>query len=315
MKLDIIIPAYNAHDTIDITLNSIMNQKEIDDFQVILVNDCSNHDYSEFVKKYSIYFPIQEVKTKVNGGPGVARNVGMENSSSPYIVFIDSDDYFVGEFALIHLYNKIVETNSDLVIGDFIYERDQERLVKTHNYVWLHGKIFKRAFLENHHISFNNSRANEDNGFVRLIFLLNAKIEFLEEVTYCYHENPNSITRRNNRLYGFTGLEGFSYNMCWALEEALKRGADKHFLVSNTMNFLVTMYFYYMEYDGKYDIEKIINWSKNLLDFYERFPDYQLTNDTIQFFVNIKRQQYIDSNTPYHDFLSIHEFIQKIKDR
>ena len=50
--IDIIIPAYNAHDTIEKSLLSILIQSEINNINVYIVNDCSKNDYSYFIKKY-----------------------------------------------------------------------------------------------------------------------------------------------------------------------------------------------------------------------------------------------------------------------
>lgn len=39
--------------------------------------------------------------------------------------------------------------------------------------------------------------------------------------------NDSSITRRNDRLNKFTGLEWYAYNMDWAFNEAKKRGVPQ----------------------------------------------------------------------------------------
>ena len=51
--LSIIIPAYNAKNTIETTLNSIKNQKLSILFEVVIVNDCSNYNYKEYIDKYN----------------------------------------------------------------------------------------------------------------------------------------------------------------------------------------------------------------------------------------------------------------------
>ena len=59
-KIDIIIPAYNAHDTLNKTLMSIAIQT-YKDYKVTIVNDCSVNDYKDLVKHYSKYFNIEEI--------------------------------------------------------------------------------------------------------------------------------------------------------------------------------------------------------------------------------------------------------------
>lgn len=73
--IDIIIPAYNAHETIDQTLCSINTQINKELFKVYIVNDASNQNYSNFVDKYSNSLDIEEITIEKNSGPGVARNI------------------------------------------------------------------------------------------------------------------------------------------------------------------------------------------------------------------------------------------------
>ena len=88
MELDIIIPCYNAKNTLFKTLSSIAIQRDIEKVSVTLVNDCSKYDYQEEVDYFSRFFQIQEIKTLKNGGPGDARNLGIQSTHNPYIVFL-----------------------------------------------------------------------------------------------------------------------------------------------------------------------------------------------------------------------------------
>ena len=245
--LEIIIPAYNAKDTIDKTLASISIQRFTSYFEVLIVNDNSDYDYSFYIDKYKKYFDIRELILDKNVGPGLAREEGIKNSKSDYIMFIDSDDYLYTPFSIQFAINTIKNKNADLLIGSFIYERDNKVLVKKKDPTWLHGKVYKRNFLEKYDIHFNDTRKNEDNGFNRLILLLEPKIVILDDIIYVYQENPNSITRKNNREYKFTGLEGYFYNMNWSIEKAKKRGASEEVIRNSLLVFLVSSYYYYID--------------------------------------------------------------------
>ena len=85
--IDIIIPAYNSHTTIERTLFSIASQKNVDDLNVYIVNDASENDYSKQVEYFKKYMSIKELKLKNNVGPGLARQFGVDKSNSEYIVF------------------------------------------------------------------------------------------------------------------------------------------------------------------------------------------------------------------------------------
>ena len=314
MDLSIIIPAYNSIDTIGITLDSIAKQEVSINYEVIIVNDCSDYNYFKFIKKYKKKMNIKEIMTPKNIGPGGARQFGIENSSSKYIIFIDSDDYFCDNKSIIKMYNEIETNNKDLVICNFIYERDNKRLIKEKDLTWLHGKIYRRQFLIDNEIKFNNSRANEDNGFNRLFLLLRPKVTFLDEIVYVYKENPNSLTRKNNRLYRFEGIEGFCYNMNWAMNQSLKRGVNKYLIGRLSLDVLTTLYYYYFDLKDEYDVNKIIIWAE---DIYIKFRNerHQLDEKTINQLLENKKKlltNYINvkENEYYFDFNKFLEMIE-----
>ena len=207
MKTSIIIPAYNARNTIYKTLDSIKIQKNISSFVVVIVRD-TGEVYDDIVNEYKKFYNIRTIDMPENGGPGLARQYGIDNTDSEYIVFIDADDYFYDENSLFNLMDGI--KNADLGVGNFRYERDNEVTIKQKNFVWLHGKIYRRQFLLDNNIRFNDTRANEDNGFNRLILFHKPNIVFIDKLVYVYSENSNSITRKDNRLYKFTGLEWYA---------------------------------------------------------------------------------------------------------
>ena len=205
--IDIIIPAYNSHNTIERTLCSIAYQENIQDLKIYIVNDASEKDYSNEVKFFSNFMNIQELTLTENSGTGVARQYGIDHSSSEYIIFIDSDDMFSNPKAIETLYNNITENDYDVVISSiFEQEEDGNFLEHMNDRIWLHGKIYKRKFLEENQIRFNNTRSNEDNGFNQSIFLSDSKIKVIDEFTYIYTFNQFSITKINNRRFRYTGL-------------------------------------------------------------------------------------------------------------
>ena len=310
MNLCIIIPAYNAYKTIDITLNSIKEQDIDIDFETIIVNDCSDSNYAAFVNKYKDFFNIREIKTPSNLGPGGARQFGIDNSISKYIVFIDADDYFYKNDSLKKMYDSIVNTKADLVIGDFLYERDKKVVVKKHSFVWLHGKIYSREFLDRYNIRFNNTRANEDNGFNRLILLLRPIIVYLDEIVYVYKENPDSITRRDNRLYKLTGLEGFCYNMNWAMDEALKRNVNKNLIFALAQSVLGSLYYYYLDLEVNYDVSNILIWGRGIKDKYDKYIEF---GKDIEMDFEEKKESLKDDISIEKERMSFEEFLELIK--
>lgn len=73
--IDIIIPAYNAHNTIRETLNSIKKQNKIEKINVYILNDASDENYQKIIEEYTPYIKIKEIEIEKNSGPGVARQI------------------------------------------------------------------------------------------------------------------------------------------------------------------------------------------------------------------------------------------------
>lgn len=309
-EVQIIIPAYNAHKTIIKTLESITIQRVDFEFQVCIVDDNSRNNYDSIVKKFSHFFKLDYFKTPKNVGPGLARQYGIDKTFSKYIVFIDADDYFYSPFSLKNLYEIINQNTADIGITSFIYERDNERKILRNNPTWLHGKIYRRTFLEKNDIRFNNTRANEDNGFNHLIFLLSPKIQLSSDVTYVYQENNESITRKNNRLYRYTGLEWFAYNINWAIEESLKKTENKEKILKLSLGALASLYIHYLELKNEYDISKILKWSKPLKNYYNKYNQLPITNIFKK--IIIENKQIKNKNIEYS--ITFEEFLDRIEE-
>lgn len=256
-KIDIIIPAYNAHNTIHRTLGSILMQNNKDEVNVIIVNDVSDHDYSEFIEYYSKFFDIKEIKMPVNGGPGVARQYGIDNSDSKYFTCIDADDTFASPFILRECVKQLDDDpKSAMISGVFIEEQELPDGSIRYNphqqdMVWMFGKIYRRKFIDSHKIRFNKTRANEDNGFNTLIRLCaneNEQIKFLGDVVYNWHMNHRSCTRRNDCEYSYKqSFPGYTDNMIYAITEANRANPFNGYIKLFSIEVICNLYEYYIE--------------------------------------------------------------------
>lgn len=95
MLFSIIIPTYNASQTIKKCLDSVAKQ-DFPDFETIVVNDCSTDNTREIVNQYQVI----QVVLKKNSGPAAARNAGIKKAKGEIIIFIDSDVVFKNSHAL-----------------------------------------------------------------------------------------------------------------------------------------------------------------------------------------------------------------------
>jgi glycosyltransferase involved in cell wall biosynthesis len=278
------------------------------DYKVTIVNDCSDKDYSDLINHYSKYFKIDEIILDKNLGPGTTRRIGMENTNSPYILFIDSDDILYSPYSLYKLMDNVSD-EYDIIISNFIKERDNKREVIKKDNIWLHCKLYYRDYLNKNNITFNDTRSNEDNGFNRLIILHKPRILYLDGITYLYAENSNSITRKNNREYKYIGLDGYVYNMLWAIDNIENKNINLDYALYTLEMVLVTMYFYYLELYKDYDVSKIINLSKDIYDKYIKYVDiYDKDGDILDKIYKAKEKEYKDIDK----VISFTEFIKEV---
>ncbi len=252
-KIDIIIPAYNAHKTIERTLNSIAIQTIIDDCNIIIVNDCGN-DYNSIIDNRK-GMSISQITLSENSGPGIARNVGMAAGKSPYFMFIDADDTLYGCFAL-EIFLKTMEMYEHcLIVNSPFYEQivggTRPFVVRASNMVWVFGKLYRRSFIEQNNIQFNDTRSNEDTGFNTLVELClpgqyDDEVVMLEDPFYCWHYNENSITRINNFEYAYNqNLPGYVENMIYAINQAHARNPFNNKINEKKIDTMVALYYLY----------------------------------------------------------------------
>lgn len=309
--IDIIIPAYNAHEHISKALYSILIQSFSDKLNVYIVNDCSDEDYSGEVKYFKKYLNIKELKTPKNIGPGGARQYGIDNSNSKYIVFLDSDDLFNDCYSIKRLYDCIDTNNFDAVTSNFISEKEGEFEYKFYNEIWMHGKIYRRSFLEKYNIRFNNSRSNEDSGFNKLITLV-TQFFYLNEFTYIWQDNKNSITRGNNREFRITGLEGYFKNMAWVAKEAKKRKFPTLNIASFVYDSMIEAYYNFINLCNKNKPDLILKWTYDLKKIYDKYvdliPDEKKANiilDSRRFIGICGPINYLNNDISFNNFLKM----------
>lgn len=93
MKVSIIVPMYNAEQTLGRCIDSLLRQT-FTDIEVILVDDCSrDHTLSIARKKAGQDSRILVLSNSENLGVSAARNRGLDIVSGDWVAFCDADDY------------------------------------------------------------------------------------------------------------------------------------------------------------------------------------------------------------------------------
>lgn len=252
-KLDVIIPAHKAQNTILRTLSSIAQQTILDKIVVTIVNDADGIGYQKFIDMFGDVMDIKELVMDTNGGPGVARQYGIDNTTCPYFTCIDADDTFANAYSLELLVKKADENKEyHTIIGSFAEEHEGLNFVSHPNdMVWMFGKLYKRDFIKKYDIRFNETRANEDNGFntiIRLVSSEDEKVMFLPDIVYFWHWKEDSITRINNCQYSYDqSFVGYVDNMIYAIKHAKKVKPFNNYIDMWAIQTMAQLYIYYYQ--------------------------------------------------------------------
>ena len=242
-KISIIVPVFNVEDTLQNAFDSIKAQTiGFENLEVIFVDDNSTDDSVNIIKNYSNkYSNVKVICLDENSGfAGRPRNIGIENATSDYLMFLDPDDIFLDNACEI-LYNNITENNLEIVSGNYNINRDSkiernnwgiikledgessqvETIEENFNFlltipsVW--SKIFKKEFILKENIKFLVGVPAQDLVFVSEALLKANGIKFINVpiVEYIPRQSGESVTSKKSKsvLAGFIKSYTALYNI------------------------------------------------------------------------------------------------------
>ena len=92
LQCSVVIPVFNRGDLLCEVLNGLAKQDMPPrEFEILVCDDGSTESLDTVVQKFRNNFPHIHHLKQPNRGPAAARNLGIVNSSSDTVVFIDSD--------------------------------------------------------------------------------------------------------------------------------------------------------------------------------------------------------------------------------
>ncbi len=128
-KVSVIVPVYNVEPYLRQCLDSIVSQT-LKDIEIILIDDGSTDNSGKVCDEYKNRDDRIKVIHKHNGGLSCARNDGIDASTAPYIMFVDSDDWVEPEFCETP-YIIATDNKADLVLFSYNKIFNSGRIKKT----------------------------------------------------------------------------------------------------------------------------------------------------------------------------------------
>ncbi len=120
----IIIPVYNAVETLQAAADSILGQS-VRDLELLLVDDGSRDGSIDLCRKLAEQDSRVRVFSQKNGGICAARNAGLAQAKGMYVGFCDDDDCYLPN-ALQRAENLIRETGAEMIRGGYELQRQTD---------------------------------------------------------------------------------------------------------------------------------------------------------------------------------------------
>ena len=230
LYFSVVIPLYNKETYVAKTLNSVLNQT-YQNFEVIIVNDCSTDNSLDVVKAARDH-RIKITEHSENKGLSASRNTGINAATHSYIAFLDADDYWDSIYleTIRNLVKKYPEESvfaahyrenfkgkffipkskfphsakgkSELVRDFFVINLG--RLILTQSCIVVNKSVFKKVGYYDEDVTF----AEDIDFYIRCFSDYNLAFHNQHLCTILCHD-PNSITRNSSSKKIYPKLEEY----------------------------------------------------------------------------------------------------------
>lgn len=196
-------------------LQQWLQEANLEAFRTIVVCNSSTDNTLRELQHMKSRYDLRnlEIMDSAASGAGLARQIGLENTTSEYILFWDSDDY--GNIRELNEALKLMNKSSEMIICRYEIKRVETQEVSTPKEptenlesnlnsfarnpgIW--RIIFKTDFVKN--CKFGTSNMGEDQVFIADVLSHDPIVEFSESIIYQYHLGVNGQLTSRKELFG-----------------------------------------------------------------------------------------------------------------
>ncbi len=260
-QICVIVPVYKVEKYIHRCVDSILAQT-FQRFELVLVDDGSPDNCGAICEAYAAMDPRIHVLHRENGGLSAARNTGitwmLQNSTCPYLTFIDSDDWIHPQYLEILLHSMEVSGAEVSMVGrvytdqftglydcmdplpePVLYDPEDLFLARKwdFNYAW--GKLYRREqFLT---LRYPEGKNFEDVFTTYQVFFSTEKIALTDVGLYFYFRNAEGISHSPWNPKELVIFEGMEQQLDFYKEKGYSRAYEKeHRLYLNHFAYQLT---------------------------------------------------------------------------
>lgn len=224
--LTVVIPVFNGEKYISRALQCLQNQTW-QNFNVVIINDGSTDTTKDIIETFiERNINASLINLSSNHGVSYCRTLGINQCKTPYITFLDHDDWV--DINTYECCFKAVEFDSDIVIFGLNYDYldidvsetkygyksnfkvSGDYALKIYGHTIkdsfkitpiINNKIYRLDFLKKNQIIFNEQiRYQEDDIFTFEVLLQAKKVMFVTNCKYHYFQNPKSVIHNVSEL-------------------------------------------------------------------------------------------------------------------
>lgn len=213
MLVTIIVPGFNIENYVRRCLESISNQS-YKNLEIVLVNDGSTDETGKIFDDYAKKDERIRVLHKSNGGVSSARNLGLQQATGDYVLFVDGDDW-LEKNAIEMLVDVVKLYDNDVVLFEYcvdyvdgkknvclhpelhgsmtVQQAIENTIAPINRFVW--SKLYKRSILRG--VYFDETiHLGEDTLFACEAMINGESAYFIAKPLYHYVQSANSATRK-----------------------------------------------------------------------------------------------------------------------
>jgi len=220
MSVSVVIPAYNAEETIERAVTTVINQTR-PPLEVIVVDDASKDGTREVVRRLAKADPrVKLLENQANRGPSGSRNRGFQAAQGEWIAIQDADDAWV-ETRLELMLDAAVRHDADFVADNMLlHDYGTDQITRTgfaieHGLRWIkpidpfeqdvqlgaefgYGLLqpmIRKRFLEEHGLAYNETlRYGEDMIFLMEMLFCGIRAVIIPEPGYIYTTRVGDVS-------------------------------------------------------------------------------------------------------------------------
>ena len=233
-KISVVMPVYNVENYLSQCLDSLIKQT-LKEFEIICVDDSSTDHSLEILKDYQKKDARIIILEQKKSNAGAARNRGLKAANGTYLIFLDSDDYFMPNM-LESCWNVMEREQSDMVIFAASQLNMKDLTIKPmpwslriencptqrpfnpidmapyifnsfQNWPW--NKAFRRSFILDNGILFQEIPRTNDMAFVCSALVLASKISIIEEAFTIYRIGTGTSLQSTNEYSPLSFWEAY----------------------------------------------------------------------------------------------------------